>query len=94
MKITILGKGLVGKSSLAYRFIYYDYPQDDPMLECENITNIQINGKEYKVEILDTAGEEDYQDLLDMWIAFSEGFLLEFYWLFSTHSIFQKVLCN
>ena len=30
------------------------------------------------VEILDTAGEEDYQNMLDVWISFGEGFLLVF----------------
>jgi len=27
---------------------------------------------------LDTAGEEDYQNMIDMWISFGEGFLLVF----------------
>ena len=30
------------------------------------------------MEILDTAGEEDYQNMIDMWISFGEGFLLVF----------------
>ena len=30
------------------------------------------------MEILDTAGEEDYQNMMDMWISFGEGFLLVF----------------
>ena len=37
-----------------------------------------INKKPYTVEILDTAGEEDYQKMMDMWINFGEGFLLVF----------------
>jgi GTPase SAR1 family protein len=28
------------------------------------------------IEILDTAGQEDYQSMLDTWINFAEGFLL------------------
>ena len=28
------------------------------------------------IEILDTAGQDDYQGMLDMWIGFGEGFLL------------------
>ena len=39
---------------------------------------MNVNGKEYEVEILDTAGEEDYQNMMDMWISFGEGFLLVF----------------
>ena len=33
---------------------------------------------DYEVEILDTAGEEDYQNMMDMWISFGDGFLLVF----------------
>ena len=34
-----------------------------------------VDGQEYEVELLDTAGEEDYQNMIDMWIGFGEGFL-------------------
>ena len=79
MKITVLGKGVVGKSSLTYRFINYNTPQEhDPTIEDRYKSNIQINGKVYEVEILDTAGEDDYQNMMDMWISFGEGFLLVF----------------
>ena len=37
-----------------------------------------IENKSYKIEILDTNGEEDYQQMMDMWISFGEGFLLVF----------------
>ena len=43
-----------------------------------NKSNLKINGHDYEVEILDTAGEEDYQNMIDMWISFGEGFLLVF----------------
>ena len=80
MNITVLGKSFVGKSSLTYRFVGYYLPQDDYeiTLRGNDKTSIQINGKEYTAEILDTEGEEDYQNFLDMWIAFGEGFLLVF----------------
>ena len=78
MKITVLGKGLVGKSSLTYIFIDENVPQVEPTIGYENRKYMKINEKEYKVEVLDTAGEEDYQNLLEMWIAFGEGFLLVF----------------
>lgn len=79
MKIAVLGRGVVGKSSLIYRYIEYNAPDDyEPTLEdkFERISN--INGKDYKVIITDTAGEEDYQNMIDSWINGSDGFLLVF----------------
>ena len=79
VKIAVLGKGVVGKSSLTYRFINYNAPQEhDPTIEDRYKSSITIEGQEYEVEILDTAGEEDYQNMMDMWISFGEGFLLVF----------------
>ena len=70
---------MVGKSSLTYRFINYNAPQEhDPTIEDRYKSNLNIDGTEYEVEILDTAGEEDYQNMMDMWISFGEGFLLVF----------------
>ena len=75
----MLGKGVVGKSSLTYRFINYNAPEDhDPTIEDRYKSSVTLEGKDYEVEILDTAGEEDYQNMIDMWISFGEGFLLVF----------------
>lgn len=79
IKITVLGKGVVGKSSLTYRFINYNAPQEhDPTIEDRYKCSVNINGVDNDVEILDTAGEEDYQNMIDMWINFGDGFLLVF----------------
>ena len=79
MKIAVLGKGDVGKSSLTYRFINYNAPQEnDPTIEDRYKSSINIEGQDYVVEILDTANEEDAQNMMDMWISFGEGFLLVF----------------
>ena len=79
IKIAVLGKGVVGKSSLTYRFINYDVSTEhDATIEDRYKSNLNIEGTNYEVEILDTAGEEDYQNMQDMWISFGEGFLLVF----------------
>jgi len=39
---------------------------------------MNINGVSKGVEILDTAGEDDFQGMFDMWTTFGEGFLLVF----------------
>ena len=79
VKIAVIGKGVVGKSSLTYRFINYNAPTEhDPTIEDRYKSNTNIDGTLYEVEILDTAGEDDYQNMMDMWISFGEGFLLVF----------------
>lgn len=70
---------MVGKSSLTYRFINYDAPEDhDPTIEDKFMTVIDLDGKSVTVNILDTAGQDDYQGLIDTWIDYAEGFLLVF----------------
>ena len=64
---------------MTYRFINYNAPTEhDPTIEDRYKSNLNIEGKTYEVEILDTAGEDDYQNMMDMWISFGEGFLLVF----------------
>ena len=77
--MAVIGKGVVGKSSLTYRFINYKVPQGhDPTIEDRYKTSTTIKEHLYNIEILDTAGEDDYQNMMDMWINFGEGFLLVF----------------
>ena len=70
---------MAGKSSLTYRLINYNSPQEhDTTIEDRYKTSINIEGKDYEVEILDNADEDNYQNMMDMWISFGEGFLLVF----------------
>ena len=79
VKIAVKGKGVVGKSSLTYRFINYNASTEyDPTIEDKYKSIANIDGKQYEIEILDTAGQDDYQNMMDMWINFGESFLLAF----------------
>ena len=79
LKIAVIGKGVVGKSSLTFRYLKKEMSgKHNPTIEDRYRTEFAANGQTYKIEILDTAGEEDYQNLLDMWISFGQGFLLVF----------------
>ena len=69
----------VGKTSLTYRYINNEFPavQNDT-IEDRIRNETKIDDKIYKIEILDTAGEDEYPQILDMWIKFGDGFLLVF----------------
>ena len=77
IKIAVLGKSLVGKSALTYRFISDKFPTEhDTTVEDQYKTEITINDTRCELEILDTAGQDDYQTMLDTWIEFGNCFLL------------------
>lgn len=79
IKICLFGQECSEKSKIIYRFIDNNVPKEhDPTIEDRHIGVINIEGIDFEVEILDIAGEEVYQNMLDMWISFGEGFLLVF----------------
>ena len=77
IKIAILGKSLVGKTALSYRFINDKFPSEhDTTIEDQYTIESEIDGKKCRLEILDTAGQDDYQSMLDTWIISADGFIL------------------
>lgn len=77
LKVAVLGKSLVGKSALTYRFISDKFPTEhDTTVEDQYKTIMSVNGVNYELEVLDTAGQDDYQTMLDTWIDFGNCFLL------------------
>ena len=79
IKICLFGRLNAEKSEIIYRFLNYNSLQEHaPTIEDVYSCNIIIEGIEFEIEILDTAGEEDYRIMMDMWISFGEGFLLVF----------------
>ena len=77
LKLAVLGQTLVGKSALTYRFISDKFPTEhDTTIEDQYKINTTIDEHNCRLEILDTAGQDDYQSMLDTWINFAEGFVL------------------
>ena len=77
LKISVLGNSMVGKSALTFRFINNKFPTEhDTTIEDSYSIPTRINDHDCQLEILDTAGQDDYQTMLDTWINASEGFLL------------------
>ena len=77
IKLVILGKALVGKSALTYRFINDQFPKEhDTTIEDQYKVSITLDEKNILLEILDTAGQDDYQSMIETWINFGSGFLI------------------
>merc|ERR1712154_55339 len=76
-KITVLGSGGVGKSALTIRLITGTYEANyDPTIEDSYRKQVTIDGKPALLDILDTAGQEEYATLQDQWIREGDGFLI------------------
>ena len=77
LKIGVLGKSFVGKSALTYRYINDKFPEEhDTTIEDQYSVPVEIEGIQCKLEILDTAGQDDYQSMQETWINYGAGFLL------------------
>lgn len=79
INLIVLGSGGVGKSAITVRYVSHHFIQFyDPTIEDSYRTLKTINGQEYQINITDTAGQEEYSALRDMYIRQSEGFILVF----------------
>jgi small GTP-binding protein len=78
--IGLFGKGVVGKFCLIKRFLTGIFPTlTEPEIELRFRAEIDIPKQGKKTfEILDTAGNEDYDSLFKTWIQETDGFLLVF----------------
>lgn len=77
IKIIVMGVGGVGKSAITNRFVIGRWVEKyDPTIEESYQTSIDIDGKALQVEILDTAGQDEYTPLRETFMHTGDGFLL------------------
>ncbi|OMJ81378.1 hypothetical protein SteCoe_18169 [Stentor coeruleus] len=76
-KVALLGAGGVGKSDLTLRFTQNRYVEDyDPTIEDQYTKTFELDSHAVKLEILDTAGQEDFWHLIDYYLQQREAFIL------------------
>ncbi|KAJ3764803.1 ras protein [Lentinula raphanica] len=68
-RITVLGDGAVGKTALAVR-IY------DPTIEDAYRKQLIVDDRMCMVEVIDTAGQDNFITLRDQWVRDGQGFIL------------------
>ncbi|CEQ42060.1 SPOSA6832_03853 [Sporobolomyces salmonicolor] len=78
-KVVVLGGGGVGKSALTVRFVHALFVEKyDPTIEDSYRRTLMVDGITVALEVLDTAGTEQFMSLHHMYIKSGDGFLLVF----------------
>ncbi|CAH8519363.1 unnamed protein product [Schistosoma guineensis] len=76
-KLVVLGSGGVGKSALTVQFVQGIFVEKyDPTIEDSYRKQIEIDNRQCMLEILDTAGTEQFTAMRDLYIKNGQGFVL------------------
>ncbi|PSK42407.1 Ras-related protein Rap-1b [Elsinoe australis] len=77
--IVVLGSGGVGKSCLTAQFVSGVFVERyDPTIEDSYRKHIEVDGRQVVLEILDTAGTEQFTAMREIYMKSGQGFLLVF----------------
>jgi len=76
-KIVVLGSGGVGKSALTVQFVQGIFVEKyDPTIEDSYRKQVEVDGQQCMLEILDTAGTEQFTAMRDLYMKNGQGFVL------------------
>lgn len=74
--VSVLGSGGVGKSALTLRFVRDYFVKDwDPTIEDAYRKTLDVDEKLCMLEILDTAGQDDFESLRAQWMMDKDGYM-------------------
>jgi len=78
-RLIMVGSGGVGKSALTLQYMYDEFVVDYEPTKADSYRKaVMLDGEEVQIDILDTAGQENYAAIRDTYIRSGEGFLLVF----------------
>ncbi len=76
-KLVVVGDGGVGKSALTIQFFQKMFVEDyDPTIEDSYIQHTEIEGQWCILDVLDTAGQEEFSAMREQYMRKGDGFLL------------------
>ncbi|GAA5824940.1 hypothetical protein JCM3770_006713 [Rhodotorula araucariae] len=79
LRIVIVGDGGVGKSCLTMAILRRPFSEEyDPTVEDAYTLQVSVDGIDYSVELVDTAGQEEYRYALDQTAQSGDGFILAY----------------
>jgi len=77
LKLVVVGGGAVGKSCVVMQYTKNVFLEEyDPTIEDSHRKQVTIDDISVVLDILDTAGQEDYRALRDTFLRSGQGFLL------------------
>ncbi|KAG0036849.1 Ras- protein Rap-1b [Podila clonocystis] len=78
-KLVVLGSGGVGKSALTVQFVQSVFvDRYDPTIEDSYRKQVEVENQQCMLEILDTAGTEQFTAMRDLYMKNGQGFILVF----------------
>ncbi|KAI1433582.1 ras-domain-containing protein [Xylaria sp. CBS 124048] len=77
--VVVMGAGGVGKSCLTAQFVHNEWIESyDPTIEDSYRTQMTVDQRQVILEILDTAGTDQFVAMRDLYMKTGQGFLLVF----------------
>ena len=78
-KLYVMGSGGVGKSAITVRLVQDRFSTAyDPTIEDSYVKLLNVDGKNAKLDILDTAGQDDFEAIRETYMRSGNGFLVVF----------------
>ncbi|KAL5965854.1 Ras-related protein Rap-1b [Taenia solium] len=78
-KLVVLGSGGVGKSALTVQFVQGIFVEKyDPTIEDSYRKKVEVDNEQCILEILDTAGTEQFTAMRDLYMKNGQGFVLTY----------------
>lgn len=76
-QLVVIGGGGVGKSALTVQFIQGHFVDEyDPTIEDSYHKEVQVDNETIALDILDTAGQEEFSAMREQYVRSGKGFLL------------------
>ncbi|CAF3221973.1 unnamed protein product [Rotaria socialis] len=76
-KLVVVGEGGVGKSALTIQFFQKMFVEDyDPTIEDSYIQHVEVDKQVCVLDVLDTAGQEEFSALREQYMRKGDGFLI------------------
>jgi len=89
-RVAVLGDGGVGKTALAVQFTLNCFVETyDPTIEDAYRKQFVVDNRMCFVEVIDTAGQEEYATLRDQWVREGQGFILVY--SIASRSTFERL---